>query len=63
MIKHTLVILVTGLLLGAALPGLAGDLLPMVPEAQDRYSDAQGCVAVAEEGSVDRQGFAGGLLG
>ena len=45
MIKHSLVILVTGLLLGMVIPGHAGDsLLPDVPEAQDRYSDTQGCV-------------------
>ena len=45
MIKQSLVILVTGLLLGMVMPGYAGDsLLPEIPEAQDRYSDAQGCV-------------------
>ena len=45
MIKHSLVILVSGLLLGMVMPGYAGDsLLPEVPAAQARYSDAQGCV-------------------
>jgi hypothetical protein len=45
MIKHSLVILVSGLLLGIVMPGYAGDsLLPEVPAAQARYSDAQGCV-------------------
>ena len=45
MIKQSLVILVTGLLLGMVMPGYAGDsLLPEIPEAQDRYSDTQGCV-------------------
>ena len=45
MIKHSLVILVTGLLLGLVMPGYAGDsLLPEIPAAQARYSEAQGCV-------------------
>jgi len=50
MIKHSLVILVTGLLLGISMPGQAGDsLLPEVPAAQSRFSDAQGCVEPTAE--------------
>jgi hypothetical protein len=45
MIKHSLVLLLTGLLLGIAMPGQAGDsLLPEVPAAQARFSETQGCV-------------------
>jgi hypothetical protein len=45
MIKNSLIILVLGMLLGIVTPGLAGDsLLPEVPEAQARFSEAQGCV-------------------
>ncbi|HYQ73094.1 MAG TPA: sulfur reduction protein DsrJ [Gammaproteobacteria bacterium] len=50
MIKHSLVILVTGLLLGVVMPGYAGDsLLPEIPAAQDRYSTDQGCVEPTAE--------------
>jgi hypothetical protein len=45
MIKHSLLILVTGLLLGIFMPGQADDsLLPEIPAAQSRYSETQGCV-------------------
>jgi hypothetical protein len=47
MIKHTLLILVAGLLLGMGMvmPGQADDsLLPDIPVAQARYSETQGCV-------------------
>jgi hypothetical protein len=45
MIKHTLLILVAGLLLGMVMPGQADDsLLPDIPVAQARYSETQGCV-------------------
>ena len=50
MIKHSLVILVSGLLLGLVMPGQAGDsLLPEVPAAQARVSEAQGCVEPTAE--------------
>ena len=50
MIKYSLVILVTGLLLGMVMPGYAGDsLLPEIPAAQARYSEAQGCVEPTED--------------
>jgi len=50
MIKHSLVILVTGLLLGTVMTGYAGDsLLPEIPTAQARYSDVQGCVEPTAE--------------
>ncbi len=50
MIKYSLVILVSGLLLGMVMPGQAGDsLLPEVPAAQARVSDAQGCVEPTAE--------------
>jgi len=50
MIKHSLVILVTGLLLGLTMPCRAGgSLLPVIPPAQARFSDAQGCVEPTAE--------------
>jgi hypothetical protein len=50
MIKHSLVMLVTGLLLGIMMPGYAGDSLqPEVPAAQARFSDTQGCVEPTAE--------------
>ena len=50
MIKHSLILLVTGLLLGVVMPGHAGDsLLPEIPAAQARYSDTQGCVEPTAE--------------
>jgi hypothetical protein len=50
MIKHSLVILVTGLLLGMVTPGQAGDsLLPEIPAAQARFSETQGCVEPTAE--------------
>jgi len=50
MIKHSLILLVTGLLLGVVTPGHAGDsLLPEIPTAQARYSDTQGCVEPTAE--------------
>ena len=50
MIKHSLVILLSGLLLGMVMPGQADDsLLPKVPAAQSRVSEAQGCVEPTAE--------------
>jgi hypothetical protein len=50
MIKHSLVILLSGLLLGMVMPGQADDsLLPEVPAAQARVSEAQGCVEPTAE--------------
>ena len=50
MIKHGLKILLLGLLLGTTGTGQAGDsLLPVIPEAQARYSAEQGCVEPVEE--------------
>jgi hypothetical protein len=50
MIKHSLVILVSGLLLGMVMPGQADDsLLPEIPAAQSRFSEAQGCVEPTAE--------------
>ena len=50
MIKHSLLVLVTGLLLGIVMPGQADNsLLPEIPAAQARYSDAQGCVEPTAE--------------
>ncbi|MGB5605326.1 MAG: sulfur reduction protein DsrJ [Gammaproteobacteria bacterium] len=45
MIKQSSVILVLVMLLGIAVPVHAGDsLLPVIPEAQSRFSETQGCV-------------------
>jgi len=50
MIKHSLLVLVTGLLLGIVMPGQADDsLLPEVPAAQARFSEAQGCVEPTDD--------------
>jgi hypothetical protein len=50
MIKYSSIILVLGMLLGVAMPGQAGDsLLPVIPEALERFSDTQGCVEPVEE--------------
>jgi len=50
MIKYSLVILVSGLLLGMVMPGQADDsLLPEIPAAQSRFSEAQGCVEPTAE--------------
>ena len=50
MIKHGLKILLLGLLLGTTGTGSAGDsLLPVIPEAQKRFSAEQGCVEPVDE--------------
>ena len=50
MIKYSSIILVLGMLLGVAMPGMADNsLLPVIPEAQERFSDTQGCVEPVEE--------------
>ena len=50
MIKHSFLILVVGMLLGISVPGQARDsLLPVIPEAQERFSETQGCVEPVEE--------------
>nr|AFI78641.1 sulfur oxidation protein DsrJ [uncultured bacterium ws034A6] len=38
------IVLALGMLSGIVAPVMADDLLPFIPEAQDRFSDAQGCV-------------------
>lgn len=50
MIKHVLKILLLGILLGSTGLVAAGDsMLPVLPEAQARFSDAQGCVEPTED--------------
>jgi len=50
MLKHSLILLLTGFLAWLALPVSASDsLLPDVPAAQSRYSETQGCVEPTAE--------------
>jgi len=50
MINYGLKILLIGLLLGTAVPAAAGDsILPVIPEAQARFSEAQGCVEPVDD--------------
>ncbi len=50
MINYGLKILLLGLLLGAAVPASAGgSLLPVIPEAQARVSETQGCVEPVDD--------------
>ena len=51
MTKYSFITLILGLLLGASAPVMAGDAASdenagsfYIPEAQRRFSDAQGCV-------------------
>ncbi|MGB5541539.1 MAG: hypothetical protein WBO37_15750 [Gammaproteobacteria bacterium] len=45
MLKNSLIILLMAITAGLAVPGRAGDsLLPEIPAAQARFSEAQGCV-------------------
>ncbi|MDX1696763.1 MAG: hypothetical protein R3308_00665 [Thiohalobacterales bacterium] len=48
MTRHVLKILLAGLLL-AAHPAFSGDLRPVIPEAQARFSPEQGCVEPVED--------------
>ena len=48
MTRHVLKILLAGLLL-AANPAFSGDLRPVIPEAQARFSPEQGCVEPVED--------------
>jgi len=50
MLKNSLILLLSGLLTSLAMPVLAdSSLLPDVPAAQARYSEAQGCVEPTAE--------------
>jgi hypothetical protein len=50
MINYGLKILLLSLLLGTAIPASAGgSLLPVIPEAQARVSEAQGCVEPVDD--------------
>jgi hypothetical protein len=50
MLKHSLIILLLAITAGFAAPGRAGDsLLPVIPEAQARFSADQGCVEPTED--------------
>ena len=50
MIKHALKILWLGVMLGTVLPAVAADsLLPVIPEAQARFSETQGCVEPTDD--------------
>ena len=58
MIKNSLIILVLGMLLGVVTPGQAADsLLPEIPEAQARFSEAQGCVEPTDEMRVNHMQY------
>jgi len=50
MMRHALKILWFGVLFGAAYPAVSGDsLLPVIPEAQARVSETQGCVEPTDD--------------
>lgn len=50
MLKKSLIILLMAFTAGLAVPGLAGDsLLPVIPEAQARFSADQGCMEPTED--------------
>ena len=58
MIKNSLIILVLGMLLGVVTPGQAADsLLPEIPEAQARFSEAQGCVEPTDDMRVNHMQY------
>ena len=47
--NSSFIVLVLGILLGSATPGMADGLLPDIPAAQDRFSETQGCVEPTED--------------
>ena len=50
MTRYVLKILLLGLFLGGAHPVMAaGSILPVIPEAQARFSEAQGCVEPVDD--------------
>jgi hypothetical protein len=50
MLKNSLIILLLGLTAGFTLQGQAGDsIVPVIPEAQARFSETQGCVQPTAE--------------
>ena len=58
MIKNSLIILALGMLLGVVTPGQAADsLLPEIPEAQARFSEAQGCVEPTDDMRVNHMQY------
>jgi hypothetical protein len=58
MIKNSLIILVLGMMLGVVTPGQAADsLLPDIPEAQARFSEAQGCVEPTDDMRVNHMEY------
>jgi hypothetical protein len=47
--NSSFIVLALGILLGSAMQVMADGLLPDIPAAQDRFSDAQGCVEPTAE--------------
>jgi len=55
--NSSFIVLALGILLGSVTPGMADGLLPDIPEAQDRFSDAQGCVEPTEDMRVNHMEY------
>ena len=55
--NHRFIILALGMLLGTVMPVIADDLLPVIPEAQSRFSDAQGCVEETQDMRVNHMEY------
>jgi hypothetical protein len=56
--RHTrFIVLALGMLLGAVTPIMADDLLPVIPEAQDRFSETQGCVEPTQDMRVNHMEY------
>jgi hypothetical protein len=51
------IVLALGILLGSVTPGMADGLLPDIPAAQDRFSDAQGCVEPTQDMRVNHMEY------
>ena len=51
------IVLALGMLLGTFTPVMAGDLLPYIPEAQERFSETQGCVEETQDMRVNHMEY------
>ena len=51
------IVLALGMLLGTFTPVMADDLLPYIPEAQERFSETQGCVEETQDMRVNHMEY------
>lgn len=51
------IVLALSMLAGSVAPVMADDLLPYIPEAQDRFSEAQGCVEETQDMRVNHMEY------